>query len=156
RCVSLLSVLTIAVVSVLTVISADSPARLMAATSSIFGRGSGLVTVLSGPTVHHPATLVVDEASHHVFALNAPSYIDNNGQQPRVPSSVSALDATTGRVIRTVRINQSGVGPLTIAVAHRARHLFVVNRLGTLPYTTSVFGPVTGTVTMLDTATGRL
>ncbi len=75
--------------------------------------------------------IVVDDQSGHVFVSSA--YAD----------SVSMLDATSGRLLRTV----GGTRPGPMAVDTHTRRVFVLNGGG---------GTSNGVVTILDSATGRV
>jgi WD40 repeat protein len=66
------------------------------------------------------------------------------------------LDATTGHVLFSMQIGATSTNtPFTVAVAHHAGRVFIVNLTGTQPFTTP--GQISpGTVSILDAATGRL
>lgn len=69
----------------------------------------------------NPVDLAVDERWGHVFVLNEGA-IDQRGRA--TPGTVSVLDATSGRVVRTIAV---GINPSALAVDEAAGRLVVVN-----------------------------
>jgi len=109
-------------------------------------RGAPTKTVSVGIS---PIALATSGATGHVFVLNA-------GPRRGVyrafvgPGSVTMLDAATGAVLRTTPI---GIFPLRLAVDDRAGCVIVVTE-GAVDANNNTVG--TGTIYLLDTATGRL
>jgi YVTN family beta-propeller protein len=96
-----------------------------------------------------PFDLAVDEQTGRVFVANG-SNVQVNGRLSVLDGSVSILDATSGRLVRSVTV---GMLPTAVAVDVRSGRVFVVNK-----------GPVdgnlvplgNGTVTVLDARSGAV
>lgn len=82
-----------------------------------FGLGNNVVASPMGAPV-----IATDEQTGHVFILSDGT-LDRSGA-PLGPGTVSMLDATTGRVLRTVRV---GIGPAAVVVDARTARVFVVS-----------------------------
>jgi len=107
------------------------------------GRLVGAVVV--GP---QPVAIAVDEQTSHAFVVNGTV---NNALYPTGLGSVSMLDMRHSTLVRTVVV---GSKPVTIAVDKSAHHVFVINALS--PFSPSSMGTGLGSVSMLDTRSGRL
>jgi len=110
--------------------------KLVSTLNGMSGRLLRTVVVAHDPRGRNPSqgagNIVVDEQSGRVFVSSA--YAD----------SVSMLDATSGRLLRTV----GGTQPGPMAVDTHTRRVFVLNGGGG--------GTPNGAVTILDSATGRV
>jgi len=113
--------------------------KLVSTLEGASGRRLRAVVVAHDPHGQHMPSqgaghIVVDEQSGHVFVSSA--YAD----------SVSMLDATSGRLLRTV----GGTHPGPLAVDTHTRRVFVLNGGN------NGGGTSNGAVTILDSATGRV
>lgn len=121
--------------------------------------GSGAMTIMDAATGSvlgrvavgaAPDALAVDERSGRVFVANL-GPLDLDSGIPTRAGSVSALDARSGAVLRTVTV---GVFPTRLAIDERSGRVFALNlglRTG-LRYTST---PRHSSVSVLDGTTGR-
>lgn len=101
-------------------------------------------------TVHvgtHPVLAAVDEATNRVFVVTG-GYLPTS-RHPAAPSSVAVLNATTGVLLRAVRV---GAFPTAIAIDAPARRVFVLSggRISAKPG----IPVVPSSINVLDAVTG--
>jgi DNA-binding beta-propeller fold protein YncE len=114
--------------------------------------GTGLIATVHSARLGHPVFMAVDERTRHVFVVGL-GPVKPPAQQTGY-STVSMLDATTGRLLRSVTIGAGAGGGCGLAIAPHIGRVFVTNPSGTSPVTYSA--PTTGTVSILDTTSGAL
>lgn len=98
----------------------------------------------------HPGSVAVDALTRRVFVLNRGPLRDNNAGTRSGFGSVSAFDAATGAVLRTVAVGQN---PTSLAIDVPLNRVFVANE-GSLNHSGAALG--NGSISVLDATTGRL